>query len=132
MAQKRCNKTISKIWVENDSVLIYNSGTHSSILPKVGDILASRITDKLPCGLGNKVREVKKYSDGIYVTTQTAPLTEIFETLHLKGEITCSEDQNDNGSSTTRATTADTKEQEIVSIPVEIIFFQKLIKKKQK
>lgn len=72
--------------VEQDSILFFLPETPDSIMPKVGKILSSPITDKLPYGLGNKVIS-KTEEDGLikFVTT-VASLEELFEDLHIDAE----------------------------------------------
>lgn len=74
--------------VEQDSILFFLPETPDSIMPKVGDILSSRISDKLPYGLGNQV--ISKTDEGGYIKfiTSTVSLDEIFKELDVESEFT--------------------------------------------
>lgn len=72
--------------VEKDSVLFFLPETPDSIMPKVGKILSSRISDKLPYGLGNKVVSRTEEKGLIKFVTSVAPLNEVFEEFHLDSE----------------------------------------------
>ena len=72
--------------VEKDSILFFLPETPDSIMPKVGKILSSRISDKLPYGLGNKVVSRTEEKGLIKFVTSVAPLNEVFEEFHLDSE----------------------------------------------
>lgn len=72
--------------VEKDSILFFLPETPDSIMPKVGKILSSRISDKLPYGLGNKVISKTEEKGLIKFVTSVAPLNEVFEEFHLNSE----------------------------------------------
>ncbi len=72
--------------VVQDSILFFLRETPDSIIPKVGEILSSRISDKLPYGLGNKVISRKEEDGLIKCVTSTAPLDEIFDDLKIVSE----------------------------------------------
>lgn len=70
--------------VENDTVLYFASNTPRNILPQIGSIISSRVSDKTPYGLGNIVLSTTKENDMIKCVTTVAPLDDIFETLELE------------------------------------------------
>lgn len=72
--------------VEQDSVLYFKADTPDSIMPQVGDILSSRISDKLPYGLGSQVVSRTDEGDLMKVVTSSVSLDDIFEVLELKSE----------------------------------------------
>lgn len=76
------------IKVEKDSILFFLSETPDSIMPKVGEILSSRISDKLPYGLGNKVISKTEEDGLVKFVTSVAPLDEIYKELELESEFT--------------------------------------------
>lgn len=67
--------------VEADSILYFSSSTPSELLPEVGDLVTSRISDKLPYGLGNKVLEVSEQGGAIRCVTTLASLDDIYKEL---------------------------------------------------
>ena len=67
--------------VEADSILYFSSSTPSELLPEVGDLVTSRISDKLPYGLGNKVLEVSEQEGTIRCVTTLASLDDIYKEL---------------------------------------------------
>lgn len=69
--------------VEEDSILFFSSSTPANILPEVGDIISSKVTEKTPYGLGNKVISRTEEGDLIKCVTSVAPLDEIFEVLEV-------------------------------------------------
>ena len=69
--------------VEEDSILFFSSTTPANILPEVGDIISSKVTEKTPYGLGNKVISRTEEGDLIKCVTSVAPLDEIFEVLEV-------------------------------------------------
>ena len=73
--------------VEKDSILFFLPETPDSIMPEVGEIISSRISDKLPYGLGNKVISRTEENGLVKIVTSVAPLDEIFEELDVKSEI---------------------------------------------
>lgn len=72
--------------VEEDSILYFLPETPDSIMPKIGEILSSRISDKLPYGLGNKVISKEEESGLIKCVTSTATFDEIFSDLVIESE----------------------------------------------
>ena len=70
--------------VMDDDILYFDSSTPSNIKPKVGSIISSRITEKTPYGLGNKVIEVTNEDGMTKCITEVATLDEIFEELELQ------------------------------------------------
>lgn len=71
----------------DDTTLIFSEDMPSELVPQPGDILSSRITDKTPYGLGNKVISVKKVGNAYVVETEPATLEEIFQDLEV--DYTC-------------------------------------------
>ena len=69
------------IRVEADSILYFSSSTPSELLPEVGDLVTSRISDKLPFGLGNQVLEVSEQGGTIRCVTTLASLDDIYKEL---------------------------------------------------
>lgn len=67
--------------VEADSILYFSSSTPSELLPEVGDLITSRISDKLPFGLGNQVLEVSEQEGTIRCVTTLASLDDIYKEL---------------------------------------------------
>lgn len=67
--------------VEADTILYFSSSTPESILPEVGEVVSSRVSDKLPYGLGNVVQEVTRRDGMIRCVTTVAGLDDIFEEL---------------------------------------------------
>ena len=67
--------------VEADTILYFLQNTPSSILPKVGDVLSARVTEKTPYGLGNIVLEKSESEGMIRCVTTVTPLDNIFEEL---------------------------------------------------
>lgn len=67
--------------VEADTILYFAENTPVNLLPQVGGLYSSAITDKLPYGLGNKVVSRAKVGDLYKVVTTGAALDEIFEEL---------------------------------------------------
>lgn len=79
------NKTLRYLSkVVEDSILYFLPETPDSIMPKVGTIISSHITDKTPYGLGNVVIS-KEEEDGLvkFVTT-VAPLNKTFKILDVE------------------------------------------------
>ena len=70
--------------VEADSILYFSLSTPAEILPEQGMVVAAKITDKTPYGLGNKVISMTKEPDRIKCVTTTAALDDIFQELKLK------------------------------------------------
>lgn len=67
--------------VEADSILYFSSSTPPELLPEVGDLITSRISDKLPFGLGNQVLEVSEQEGTIRCVTTLASLDDIYKEL---------------------------------------------------
>ena len=67
--------------VEADSILYFSSSTPPELLPEVGDLVTSRISDKLPFGLGNQVLEVSEQGGTIRCVTTLASLDDIYKEL---------------------------------------------------
>lgn len=67
--------------VEADSILYFSSSTPPELLPEVGDLITSRISDKLPFGLGNQVLEVSEQGETIRCVTTLASLDDIYKEL---------------------------------------------------
>ena len=74
--------------VEQDSILYFLQETPDSIMPRVGEILSSRISDKLPYGLGNEVISMTEEDGLVKIVTSAASLDDIFEELDVKSEFT--------------------------------------------
>ena len=72
--------------VEKDSILFFSPNTPSDILPDVGDVLSSKITDKLPNGLGNVVVSKTSENGLVKCVTSIASLDDIFKTLELSSD----------------------------------------------
>lgn len=75
------------IKTEEDSILYLSSDAPSTMIPVVGDIISSRISSKLPYGLGNRVISVTEENGMYKCITTLAPLDEIFEELEVKSSI---------------------------------------------
>lgn len=69
--------------VENDSILFFSKSTPSNIIPEIGSIISSKITEKNPYGLGNVVLEKSEVNGMIKCVTTVAPLDDIFKELEL-------------------------------------------------
>ena len=67
--------------VEADTILYFLSNTPSSIMPKVGDVISSRVTEKTPYGLGNIVLEKAESGGLIRCVTTSTSLDNIFKEL---------------------------------------------------
>lgn len=67
--------------VEADTILYFSSSTPEAILPEVGEVISSRVSDKLPYGLGNVVLEVSEQNGMTRCVTTFAGLNEVFEEL---------------------------------------------------
>ena len=74
--------------VEQDSILYFNLDTPDEMMPKVGTILSSRISDKLPYGMGNKVVSRTDENGMAKIVTSVASLDDIFDVIELKSEFT--------------------------------------------
>lgn len=72
--------------VEQDSILFFLPETPDSIMPKVGKILSSQISDKLPYGLGNKVISETEENGLIKFVTSVASMEELFEDFHIDAQ----------------------------------------------
>ena len=44
--------------IEADTILFYEQNTPDDYLPSIGDVVSTRITEKTPYGLGNKVLSI--------------------------------------------------------------------------
>ena len=65
--------------VEADTILYFSAGTPGDILPRKGDVISARVSEKVPYGLGNVVLETSE-SDGMTkCVTTVAGLDEIFK-----------------------------------------------------
>lgn len=65
--------------VEADTILYFSAGTPSDILPRKGDVISARVSEKVPYGLGNVVLETSE-SEGMFkCVTTVAGLDEIFK-----------------------------------------------------
>lgn len=73
--------------VESDSIIYIDADAPVDMIPAVGEYLSSRICDKLPYGLGNKVVEVTEVGEAYKVVTTSSPLEEIFEELKIKAYV---------------------------------------------
>lgn len=69
--------------IEEDSILFFSANTPSDILPNVGDVISSKITDKTPKGLGNVVLSRTNEDGLIKCVTSVTSLDDIFEVLEL-------------------------------------------------
>lgn len=67
--------------VEADSIIYFASSLPSTLLPEVGSIVTSRVSDKLPFGLGSKVIEVSEQDGTIRCVTTLAQLDDIYKEL---------------------------------------------------
>lgn len=77
--------------VEDDSILYFRKDTPPDILPKVGSILSSRVSDKLPYGLGNEVIECTEINNLYRCVTTVTSLDEVFRELTLKAAVPLTE-----------------------------------------
>ena len=73
--------------VVEDSIIYIDGDAPKEMIPAVGEYLSSRICDKLPYGLGNKVIEVTNTDDSYKIITTSSSLDEIFEELKIKANI---------------------------------------------
>lgn len=71
------------IEIKDETTLVFREDIPAEMIPEVGDILSSRITDKTPYGLGNKVTSVRRDGDSYVIETEPATLEEIFQELEM-------------------------------------------------
>ncbi|MCH5242205.1 MAG: hypothetical protein J1F67_07245 [Muribaculaceae bacterium] len=105
------------ISIENDTILYFSHNTPSNILPETGEIVASKISDKVPFGLGNKVTSVFEEGNEIKCVTTTASFNEIFEKLELESNYSLSTLTKGNYDLKSRATLGD---MDLITIPIEV------------
>ena len=82
----RTQRYLSK--VVEDSILYFLPEMPDSIMPEVGTIISSRISDKTPYGLGNIVISKEEEDGLVKLVTTVAPLDDIFKELDVKSEFT--------------------------------------------
>jgi len=70
--------------VVEDSILYFLPETPDSIMPEVGTIISSRITEKTPYGLGNIVISKEEEDGLVKLVTTIAPLNKIFKILDVE------------------------------------------------
>ncbi len=67
--------------IEADTILFYEQNTPDDYLPSIGDVVSTRITEKTPYGLGNKVLSIINTGNYYKCTTTSAALNEIYDKL---------------------------------------------------
>lgn len=67
--------------VEADTILYFSEETPISILPKRGDVISAKVTEKTPYGLGNIVTETSEVGGLLKCVTTATELDNIFEEL---------------------------------------------------
>ncbi len=82
-------------YVVADTVLYISPKMPKDFMPEVDDVLSSRVYEKLPYGLGNRVLSIEEV-DGLYeCVTTPAALDEIFEELDITASISLLNDIED-------------------------------------
>lgn len=103
--------------IESDSILYFLKSTPSNILPEEGMVVASKITEKTPFGLGNKVLSVTETDNGIKCVTTVADVKEIFQQLELTSQTQLSSLSTPYDNLSTRASLGSL---ELINIPLSI------------
>ena len=73
--------------VEADTILYFSDATPEEFLPKTGDVISARISDKTPYGLGNVVIDRTKVDNTYRCVTTSASLKQIFKKLKWNANI---------------------------------------------
>lgn len=66
-----------------DTIIYFSSQLPKKLVPKINDVLSSRIYPKVPYGLGNKVLSFEKEENSYKCITTPASLDDIFEELDI-------------------------------------------------
>ncbi|MBO7265266.1 MAG: hypothetical protein J6U91_03445 [Alistipes sp.] len=70
--------------VEADTIIYFSSQLPEKYVPKINGIISSRISPKLPYGLGNRVLSFEKELNSYKCITTSASLDDIFEELDIR------------------------------------------------